>query len=240
MVLPVSAVCAADGERVLAWRGDPDSGRDHDICLDFAEDGDERARLDIGWIRDRFTASGVVLDDLEWLHGGALILRASEEAARTVQEGLAELERLHLRPAAVLLEVRAGDGALAAAFRAPLLMGRRAAVAGYFRRDLVEDYDVEVAQEARISDPVPRPAYAGLFANLDVAPGPGGGHRVRLDLRLSAFTGEIVEESHSNEFGPVQNVPSWTVSTNVIVDLPPGARKALDLGHGTQAILSAE
>jgi hypothetical protein len=238
-VLPVGALCAPDLERVLAWTGDDEKERYRELCLSHGE-GNNRVRLGIDWIRDRFTASGVNLDELGWLHGGTLIVRAEEASARRVQERLAELERLYLRPAAAVLEVRAADGALAAAFRAPLLMGRRASVAGYFRRDLVEDYDVEVAQESRISDPVPRTAYAGLFANVDLSAGPSGSHRLRLELRISTFTGEIVEETPSPEFGPVQKLPTWTQAANLTVDLPRGARKSFDIGDGFTAILSAE
>jgi hypothetical protein len=95
----------------------------------------------------------------------------------------------------------------------------------------VEDYDVEVAQEARIADPVPGVAYAGLFGNVRATWTGSRTYRVRLDLRVSAFSEGIrVISTGMAAFGPVQSLPVQTRQLSTSLDLAGDEEKTIDLG----------
>ena len=112
---------------------------------------------------------------------GRMVLRADDRRMAAVRSFLLDIEKQALRPLQVELRVwsrtgpvRAGpadafprEGArLVAGGRVPTLSGRMASLMIGSTANYVADYDVEVAQEARIADPIIGQAFDGLVANV--------------------------------------------------------------------------
>jgi hypothetical protein len=113
---------------------------------------------------------------------------------------------------------------------APLVAGRGASFAAYHRADYTGDYEVEVAQAARIADPVLMAAYAGFFAYAKVTKSGARSYRLRLGLRVAAFPEGVKEINNASpDFGSVQTVPVLAQRTVVALDLARGAR-TVDMG----------
>jgi hypothetical protein len=126
-----------------------------------------------------------------------LFIQASDEVKGRVLRFLAERESETLSPIRVGLEVRSLSGpATAGATAEPpetgetlaladvrTLSGRSTAIILGNARNFVADYDVEVAQSARIADPIIGQSFEGLAANLCPRLSPDG-MRIRLDLNV--------------------------------------------------------
>ena len=116
----------------------------------------------------------MIQDDAEaWVRsagtlGGSLLVRASKERIEQMRRQLAEMESQLLHP--VLCEIQlfrqmAGRKEWVGEATPVLLAGGRAAFGAYHRLDYIGDYDVAVAQESRIADPVHMHATEGLIGD---------------------------------------------------------------------------
>ena len=153
---------------------------------------------------------------------------------KVLKARVASFERELLRPVRLKIELLAGDktvGLLAA----PLLIDRTAAFAAYHQLDFLSDYEVEVAQEARIADPVRDFAYGGMFANVKVSPAGARNYRLRLDLRVAAMDAIRAINPAAGGFGSLQSVPVRTRHVRTMLDLAPGRPKTIDLGRNPYA-----
>jgi len=178
---------------------------------------------------------GSMLVGTPWLQGTSFVVRADVATAGALQSLVRGIEQDFLRP--VRLSIRlissSGEGGSSKTIGmldAPLVAGRGASFASYHRADYMGDYDVEVAQEARIADPVLKVAYAGLFAHARVSKSGTRSYRMRLGLRIAAFPEGIQEINHSTpDFGAIQTVPVLAQRTVVTLDFTKGAR-TVDMG----------
>jgi hypothetical protein len=236
LVAPIGALVAADPEWLFAWHAE--SG---ELQLLPIAGGEGRPPLDGGALLDALDlasihpdGSGFLYRD-ETLYGGSLLLRADEAGARAALERLKEVERALVRP--VWLDIRFAVEAPGAVARevgvlaSPLNVGRRMAAAAYRRMDSVGDYDVEVAQEARIADPIPHTVTAGLFANALVVPGSEQALRLLLDLEVAGVPEAI--RTILPAAGGVPALQSESVrrrEERLRIDLVPGQPKSIHLG----------
>ena len=156
-----------------------------------------------GWPdRDGVDGRWVALDprwltlDAEW--GELLLMRPEGRAAlgefvrarnnweRSEVENWLSL----MRPAPVALEYRLTDAAGATAILAgseSVIPGVPKVLSDYRRRSVVMDFDVEIAQQSDIADPVLGLQYAGNSLALELLPVPGVGYRAELCLVSTGF-----------------------------------------------------
>jgi len=169
----------------------------------------------------------------DWLHGGSILARTGANEARMLKATLGTFEREFLRPARVTVRL-ASDAAgrdVLGLVSGPVVADRRAAFASFRRVDHLRDYDVEVAQEARIADPNVWPAYGGVFANARLSSTGARAWRLELELRVAALEETRVFTAGAPEVPPVQLVPVRTRHLKVPLDLASGAESTIDLGR---------
>jgi len=231
-IMPVGALVAPDVVRELRWHGDTG-----ELSL-FAEDEPvQRLPLDsivalLGMGAGREGEFGFGDSRLD---GGSLLLRGPASTLRATSESVAALERELVRPARldVVLSVERPEGGrrTVGVLSAPMTVGRKAALASYLRMDTIGDYDVEIAQEARIADPVPQVATAGAFANAVLSRNPDGTFRLELDLTVAAAP-EGIRTSFSRTGGVplIQTVPLSKCVAPIRLDLAAGVARAVELG----------
>ena len=192
-------------------------------------------RVGLDSLRDRLQAamgndgSGVV-HDASWQDGGFLVLHATAREVVPALDTLGALERAFLSPVRLSVRLMAG-GNVVGVVGGPMVSSRPSSFAGYRRIDYIGGYEVEVAQEARISDPEPMAAVAGIIANARVHPAGAGRYRLRLDLHVSAMPEGIRAIEHrTGGVGVVQSVPTEVRKTLVRTELAAGQEKRIELG----------
>jgi hypothetical protein len=244
-VVPVGALVAQDPVRTVAWHGE--SG---ELALLPSE---ASAPLGTDGVLERigFPAAeeGEFKQGNSALHGGTLLLRGKAANLKTANEGIAALERSLIRPALIevrLVSERPGAEARTVGFlAAPLTVGRTAALASYRRIDTVGDYDVEVAQEARIADPNHIAVTAGVFGNASLHSNTDGTYRLHLDLTVAgASDGIRTIESGVGGVPMIQSVALSKRASALRLDLAGGRARTVDLGpdpfsSGEEARLTA-
>ena len=112
------------------------------------------------------------------------------------------------------------------------LSGRWASLRIGSTRNYVADYDVEVAQEARIPDPNVGQTFGGLAA--DLRPHlPLGGRTVRVDLDLLFSQDELAAQpfdSGTQYLGPIEQVRARRTRLDTSIGVPLGGRTLIDAG----------
>jgi len=192
----------------------------------------EAVRIDVDelseFLRNELEDDGAsFLHWASWLRGGATVVRAPTAKATRVLDALRTLERALLKP--LRIDFKLSDGGQ---FSGPLLAGRPAAFGAFHRLDYVGDYNVEVAQQSRIADPVHSVAYAGIFANVTVHPASSGEYVVRIELKLLGMTEGIRKvASQAGGVPELQSVPVREIKTVVRARLKAGVAHSLDLGR---------
>lgn len=181
----------------------------------------------------------MIEDDAEaWVQsagtlGGSLLVRASKERIAQMRRQLAEMESQLLHP--VLCEIQlfrqlAGRKEWVGEATPVLLAGGRAAFGAYHRLDYIGDYDVEVAQESRIADPVHMHATQGLIGDVAVWRRGADRYRAKLNLRVLALGPVETVATHAGGVGPIQRIPRSERGSNYFLDLEAGRPIELDLG----------
>ncbi len=155
------------------------------LGIDFAVQTIERV-MQPDFEEDRATGEVV-----QWLRGGAYLLRGPAASLDGARAAIAALERQVFRPArlSIRIEERPLDGGAArqiGAVSAPVAQGLPTALAAYRQIAFVVDYDVEVAEKSQIADPNVGVALAGILVNATVADAGHGAHMVTAQVRVSA------------------------------------------------------
>jgi hypothetical protein len=178
-----------------------------------------------------------------------LFVAADENRVRKVRRFLLEREKEVLRPVRMDLRVysvagtvRAGARRAFAAEGARLvhagavtsLPGRRACMLAGSTLNFIADYDVEVAQEARISDPIIAQSFDGFVANFTPRL---SFDRARLSLGvevLVARSGPVRSfETGAQFLGPVEEVDEKRTIVDTAVEMAAGDVYVLDAGPDT-------
>jgi len=164
--------------------------------------------------------------------GGGLIVQAKKPVIQSMRSILASLEQSILHPVRIELEIvvdRDGKRTRIGAISQPALTGDRTSFGAYRTMDYIGDHDVEVAQEARISDPIHLIATAGLIGNAQVWR-VGKGHRMALDLSITALEEPETIEHDTAGVSPLQRVPQTVRRSKAFLDFPDGKAREVDLG----------
>lgn len=164
--------------------------------------------------------------------GGALFVQAPKPMIQSMRELLASLEKTVLHQVRVeidLVVVRDAKRTRIGAISQPTLVGGRTSFAAYRTLDYVADHDVEVAQEARIADPIHRIATAGVLGNAQVWR-VGSGYRMALELSVSALEAPTTIEHGTGGVGALQRVPQTLRHSTFYLDFPDEKAREIDLG----------
>jgi len=173
---------------------------------------------------------GGFADQHSWLCGGSVLLRAKVERASTVLAALDGLEREFIHGMNLQIRLLAG-GANVGSLSAPLVAGRPVALAGYHKLDYVGDYSVDVAQEARIAEPVPMVGTEGIFLNGIVLRNGPRAYRLRGNLAVAGIPTPLrVIEPRTGGLPPLQALDRREHSLWLTLDLVPGRPQTLQLG----------
>jgi hypothetical protein len=164
-----------------------------------------------------------------------------------VRSWLAEREAEALRPVEMglsLLSVPAvpdvGPGAsvpregarLVAAGRVVTLPGWRASLMSGSTANLLVDYDVEVAQESRIADPIIGQVFGGLVANLTPhVTLDGSGVAVDLQMLWARRQAPEAFDPAARYLGPVDRVRVARAVVQATLQVPAGGTHVVDLGR---------
>jgi len=232
-VFPAGAWATGDASRLIAVTGRGAIG----FCEQEAE---AEPRFAIDAVLGDFEA---VLDSenlrAAWLYplacreGQFVVSYGPPDSQARLREKLRGMDSLiapyHLE---VRLESRGAGSNLLGALAFPLTAGRLASAAAYLRRDYVGDYDVEVAQEARIADPILHVSTVGAFANVTLTEIGGNAVHARLDLLVSAAPDGVRQiRGDTGGVPPLQSVPTRESRASVSLDLEPGVPATLELGE---------
>jgi hypothetical protein len=114
----------------------------------------------------------------------------------------------------------------------PTLMGRRASLMAGSTANFIADYDVEVAQEARIADPIVGQGFDGLVVNL--RPTLSSDKRtvnVALQMLLARRTfPNRAFESGAQFLGPIDHMRQDRSVIDANLQIPAGGTHVVDLG----------
>jgi len=231
VVAPVGALVTHDAPRRVMWSA---SG---ELALAPLE-SEPRLSLDSVLHRIGFPADGEgeFRTGDEHLHGGSLLLRGRAASLRAANEGILALERELIRPAQIeirfVAERPGGAARTVGLLAAPLTAGRVAALAAYLRMDTIGDYEVEVAQEARIADPVHEVVTAGVFGNALVHVNADGTYRLHLDLTVAGAAEGV--RTIASGVGGVPILQSVALRKRVAplrLDMAAGRPRSVELGQ---------
>ncbi|MHC4861318.1 MAG: hypothetical protein ACYTDY_14640, partial [Planctomycetota bacterium] len=144
--------------------------------------------------------------------GGRLVTQADPELAGEVRVRLAKLEehaartwRAHVR---VLETDGDGEARLLSSFHLDAAAGRRVCSSSGLERAYVADWDVEVAQESRVGDPIIGRAFGGVTLNLLLdATGTRGEVAARLSMMLSDLDPELETRRTGNAVTGIIEIP---------------------------------
>jgi hypothetical protein len=231
VVAPVGALSAADPARTVAWHGETGE-------LGLVP-GEATSRLGMDAILNRIgffaEEEGEFRRNTDYLHGGCLLLRGTAANLRRANDGILALERELIRPAQVeirlAVEGPGGDLRTVGFLAAPLTAGRTAGLAAYRRMDTIGDYNVEVAQESRIADPLHRVVTSGVFGNALLWANLDATYRLHLDLTVVGAPEGI--RTIASGVGGVPMIQSVALSKRISplrLDLAPGRARTVDLG----------
>lgn len=166
--------------------------------------------------------------------GGAVVAQGDKDLRAAVKATLGAAEREWVVGArvGVRLVVRRADGAerVVGSLSSPALVGRGVALAAYASVPYVGDYDVEVAQEARIADPLVRTAFGGMVVNLALAQAEGGGLRVDLELTASSVGAVETSSAGATEVGLLERVTTRRSRVAQTFVLATGSSREVELG----------
>lgn len=182
---------------------------------------------------------------VEALPPSHLLLVADEAGRAAVRRFVAEREAELLRPVklgvrviatSAPFEVGAGrpapEGELLAAATIPTLFGRRACLIAGTNAAYLDDYDVEVAQEARIADPFVGHAFDGLVFRA-VPRGDAGARTAVVELDLRFYRRTIQSEPHQLDtqyLGPVDKLDLRQCALQTALSMPARGTYVADAG----------
>jgi len=184
---------------------------------------------------------------IEILGKHRIYVQADERRLTEVRSFLQDLERQAVRPVVVDIHVwskpgrvetglvRAfsrDGGRLVAASTLPTVMGRTASLMAGSTANFIADYDVEVAQEARIADPHVGQSFDGLVVN--VRPTPAVDKRtvslgVQMLLARRTFANRTFETG-AKFLGPIDHVRQDRTVVDTRVQIPAGGTYIIDMG----------
>jgi hypothetical protein len=227
-LIPTGALTSARQDRRVwvAFGGQP-SWRDEEMADEAHFEGA------MGPIEDLVEGLDDAITRQTEIHGGALLVRAPKPRIAAMRTMLGKLERTVLHPVRFeiqLVSIRDNKRSAIGRVSHPMLCGTGAAFGAYRCLDYVSDYDVEVAQESRISDPVHRVATAGILGNADLARAGNNRYRLRLELEVSAIEEPVATRLNTGSVGPLQRVPRKVRRSTFILDLEAGRAREIDLG----------
>jgi hypothetical protein len=182
-----------------------------------------------------FEREGNSVAEHEWPGGGALVVggEKSFQDRATAMVAAIESETLHPAHLSVRLAARNAAGTserTLGVVAAPALTGRNVALAAYASIPFIGDYDVEVAEAARIADPMVNVAVGGAVLNIRLSQGPAGGWRADLDL-VAASAGPVESMPvTASEIGVIERVAVKRARASQAVVLEDGKAKEIDLG----------
>lgn len=208
-----------------------------DELVDRLQEGVEPARWEGGAERERLNALG----------NRRLLVSARPDLLAAVRRFLAAREAEALRPVVLDVAVHSVRGAvtpgpgreidpevstLVTSGRLHTVPGRWASLRVGTTLNYLADYDVEVAQEARIPDPVTGQSFGGLVANLRPHL-PLGNRTVLVDLDLLFADHELAAEPFDTGAqctGPIEQVRARRTRLDTTVGVPLGGTTLLDAG----------
>jgi hypothetical protein len=179
----------------------------------------------------------------DWPGGGALILRAPPATLAKAAAVLAEAEReatgtvwTSVRLVETPPDVAKGEDAVrggrtVGVLAGPVVPGGIAAFASHRSTAFVGDYDVEVAQSARIADPIPLTATGGVLVEVRLARAARGAWRVDASLRASSTGPVEPAPAQASEVGVLERIPVRRTRFAGSVVVAPGTPRAVDLGE---------
>ncbi len=173
-----------------------------------------------------------------------LVVLASEDILKAVRKFVVDLETQQLRQIHFDVRVLSSKSAIAPGVRdsfpegVPIYAGkvstlpdRRASFQIGNTMNYIADYDVEVAQEARISDPIIGQSFEGLVANLQPTLTTDGEQVVtKLKLLLSSRELGKVFDSGARFLGPIDRLSENRREFDTTVTIPAGSVYILDAG----------
>lgn len=169
-----------------------------------------------------------------WPGGGSLVMNGPEPARLAAAAVAAQVEATLVRPAWISIRLVARDGSeerVVGAVSSAMLLGRGASFAATTEIAYVHDHDVEVAQEARIADPIPAEAVGGTVVNVRLDGAAGGALRAALDIYVASVGTPEPLPSTATEVGVTESVPAKRVLARCTVDVEPGRAKEIELGR---------
>lgn len=183
----------------------------------------------------RFERQSTVLAEARDWPGGAFVVQGDAETREAVRAAVVTIERQRVRAARVTLrlEVRGAAGApaqLVGVTSFPALVGHGAALAAYASVPYVADFDVEIAEKARIADPVIATAVGGTVLNLTLADGPGGALRADLTLFVAGVGPPEPAVGGAAEVGVIERVPERRSQVAQSVLVAAGRASEIELG----------
>ncbi|MCE9637969.1 MAG: hypothetical protein K8T90_19895 [Planctomycetes bacterium] len=172
---------------------------------------------------------------LGWPGGASLAVTGTDAFRSNAVALAASFERDMLRGAHVSVRLAARDAAgtsekVLGTVSAPAMTGRNLALAAYASVPYIGDYDVEVAQEARIADPRTLVALGGIVLNVRLAQGPADGWRADVDLAVSSVGAVESAPVSATEVGLIERCPIKRTRASQPVILENGKSKEIDLG----------
>jgi len=214
----------------------------------------EASRAFFGHAEDILEEVSLMVDPSYWEQQGALMMvgqsriqvRADETHLSKVRAFLVDMERQAVRPVVVNLKVWSMPGSpatgpvkdfspegghLMAAGTLPTIVGRRASLMAGSTANYVADYDVEVAQEARIADPDIGQAFDGLVVNLRPLLSLDG-RTIDLDFQMLFARRTIAQPFNAGAtfLGPIDHVRKDRRIVDTNLQIPVGSTHLIDLG----------
>jgi hypothetical protein len=166
--------------------------------------------------------------------GGSFVAQGDSAWRAALRDAVTNVERDLLRAGRldVRLVARGGDGAERAvgALAAPVLLDRRVSLAAYDAVSYVGDYDVEVAENARIAEPKPAAAVGGAVLNATVRRGAAGSVRVDFDLVVTSLGLLETAPVGASEVGVIERIPVRRAGVARSVVVEAGKAREIDLG----------
>ena len=176
-----------------------------------------------------------------------LHLRADGQRMAEVRTFLQKLERQAVRPVVVAIHIWSMSGAvesgpvksfsrdggeLVAAGSLPTIMGRTASLMAGSTANFIAGYDTEVAQEARIADPIIGQEFDGLVLNL--RPSASSSPRtVNLDLQMLLARRTFADrpfDTGTKFLGPIDHVRQDRSLVETNLEIPAGGTHVVDMG----------
>jgi len=176
-------------------------------------------------------------DEVLWnatdLLGGSLLMQAPPARIAGIRKRLARLEQMLLRPVRLSMQFHViADGGTRpqGMVNQPALLGTPTVFGSYRRFDYIGDHDVEVAQQARIADPLHKVAVAGILGDATITATAEGQYRVRLALNISSAGKPEEVRPKAGGVGPLERVRRTVLKLFPTIRLAEGKSRTIDLG----------